>query len=444
MSIHANEALSRIKVSVEGGRTSSIGQRLHWRRRAVQAATVLAFILIPLTGLFRIDPAAGTFVVLDHQIWFSDFFVVIGFWVTVASGLILMYSTVGAAFCGWACPQNTLSEWANRMTYKLLGKRADVSLLGEPMQVSSGKRKWTNWAVLGGLFLAVSMAAALIPLLYFYPPGALWSFITFQEDLRLAGSLHWIYAVCVIIIFVDIAVVRYFFCQFMCIYRVWQHSFKTQQTLHIAYDDARATQAGCATCNYCVKVCPVEIDPRNTSVYDSCINCGACITACDSLQVRHGEASLLRFEFGKRAAQALGGVRSYISSLLGRVSWTLPITLLGAAMFAWGLWSYNPYHFSVYRAETLQGDAIQDYRINVANKLYHPVVLKVSVLGLDASSYTLSARQAAFSTAGRQNINLHVAPNLAPGLHTFAVRIEAPDGWRKDYRVQHFVAEAQT
>ncbi|MEW6352772.1 MAG: 4Fe-4S dicluster domain-containing protein [Pseudomonadota bacterium] len=439
MSISANEALRRIKVTVEAQSPKTAGKRLYWWRRAVQAAMILVFILIPLTGLFRIDPAAGSFVVLGRQVWFSDFSIVMGFWVAVASALILMYSTVGMAFCGWACPQNTLSEWANRMTHKFLGKRAEVSLDGEPLHVSPGKRKWTNWLILGALFLGVSMAAALIPLLYFYAPGAIWSFITFQEDARLANSLHWIYTIFVVIILVDIAVVRYFFCRFMCIYRVWQHSFKTKQTLHIAYDAARADAAGCATCNYCVKVCPVEIDPRNTSLYDSCINCGACVTACDSLQQKSNAASLLRFEFGARVAAARTGLRSGLISLFGRAGWTLPVTLAGAALFAWGIWNYEPYHFSVYRAETLQGATIQDYRINVANKLYQDVTLKIDVRGLPAGSYDLASDQAAFTGAGRQDINLHIRPGLAPGLHSFTVDIAAADGWRKSYRVQHFV-----
>lgn len=444
MSVSANEALSRIKVTVEAGRMSAGGRRLHWARRAMQAAMILIFILIPVTGLFRIDPAAGSFVVLDRQIWFSDFFLVFGFWVTVASGLILMYSAVGTAFCGWACPQNTLSEWANRMTHKFLGKRAEVSLGGEAVQVSAGKKSWLNWAVLGILFLGVSMLAALIPMFYFYAPGVMWSFITFQEDARLAGSLYWIYSIFVVIVFVDIAVVRYFFCRFMCIYRVWQHSFKTKQTLHIAYDAAREIEASCANCNYCVTVCPVEIDPRNTSTFDSCINCGACITACDSLQARKGLASLLRFEFGARAESKINKLRSNISSMFGRVTWTVPVTLIGAAMFTWGVVSYQPYHFSVYRAETLQGDNIRDYRINIANKLYADETLTVSVQGLPKGMYELSAGQAVFTTAGRQNLNLHVLPGLAPGLHSFVVRVQAARGWQGSYRVQHFVARANS
>lgn len=445
MSVSANQALNRIKVAVETVRPASDGQRLHRYRRAVQWGVLLVAVLIPVTGLFRIDPAAGAFVVLDRQIWFSDFFIVIGFWLAVSSLLVMTYSTLGTAFCGWACPQNTFSEWANRMTQKFLGKHAAVSLTGEVMHVSAGKKKWMNWLMLGGLFLTASLLLALIPLLYFYPPDVVLSFLIFRDDARLAASLHWIYTVFVLIILVDIAVVRYFFCRFMCIYRVWQHSFKTRQTLHIAYDEARGER--CASCNFCLSVCPVEIDPRNTSTYDSCINCGACISACDSLQYRVGEPGLLSFEFGERKVSKLVGLaiqqgsnlKSNLGTLLGRFSWSLPLTVLGAAMFAWGLLSYQPYHLSVYRADTNQG-TIQDYRIGLANKLYKEALLKVRVEGLPAASYQLSANEMAFTTVGRKDLNVHIAPVLAKGLHPFIVHVEAQDGWRASYRVQHFVS----
>lgn len=445
MSVSANQALNRIKVTVETGRTASDGVRLHRYRRAVQWGALLVAVLIPVTGLFRIDPAAGAFVVLDRQIWFSDFFIVIGFWLAVSSMLVMTYSTLGTAFCGWVCPQNTFSEWANRMTQRFLGKRAEVSLTGELMHVSAGKKKWINWLMLGGLFLAASLLLALIPLLYFYPPDVVLSFIILRDDARLASSLYWIYTVFVLIILVDIAVVRYFFCRFMCIYRVWQHSFKTRQTLHIAYDGARGER--CASCNFCLTVCPVEIDPRNTSTYDSCINCGACISACDSLQYRNAEPGLLGFEFGERKVSKLVGLaiqqgsnlKSNLGTLLGRFSWSLPLTVIGAAMFTWGLLSYQPYHLTVYRADTNQG-TIQDYRIGLANKLYKEALLKVRVEGLPAASYQLSASEMVFTTVGRRDLNLHIGKVLPKGLYPVVVQVEAQDGWRASYRVQHFVS----
>ena len=103
----------------------------HQRRRIVQAVSVLLAVLVPATGLFRIDPSAGALVVLDRQIWFSDFFLIAGLWIMLLSALVMLYSTAGTVFCGWVCPQNIMAEWANHMTHRLLGKRAEVSLEGD-------------------------------------------------------------------------------------------------------------------------------------------------------------------------------------------------------------------------------------------------------------------------------------------------------------------------
>src|ERR1700693_6326325 len=71
---------------------------------------------------------------------------------------------------GVACRQNSLAEWANHMTHKLLGKRAEVSLTGEAPKVAAAKNKILNWTLLGLSFLSAAMLFALLPLLYFYPP----------------------------------------------------------------------------------------------------------------------------------------------------------------------------------------------------------------------------------------------------------------------------------
>jgi polyferredoxin len=233
----------------------------------------------------------------------------------LACAMVMLYSTAGTVFCGWVCPQNTLAEWANNLTHKLLGKRANVSLEGDSPIVALAKNKLTNWLLLGSAFLAAAMFFALIPLFYFYPPDQVWSFVTFRSDARLASSLHYIYSICVLIIFLDIAVIRHFWCRFSCIYRVWQHSFKTKQTLHVAYDRSRADE--CARCNYCVSACFIDLDPRQTAVYDSCINCGECIDACDRLHAKQAIPGLLRFEVRERS------VRQYSPGACGPMSPTI-------------------------------------------------------------------------------------------------------------------------
>jgi len=436
--MNGSPSLDKIPVSVASAGGAA---KLHWRRRAVQAGVLLIAMLIPLSGLLRIDPIAGAFVVLDRQIWWSDFFIVFGLWVMLASGLVLMYSSVGTAFCGWACPQNTLSEFANRWTYKLLGRRADVSLAGERMRVAASKNRIGNWLLLGLLILGASMLFSLIPLLYFYPPDVIWSFITLRPDERLASSLHYIYTIFVIIFFVDIAFIRHFWCRFMCVYKVWQHGFKTRQSLHVDYDQARAD--ACEKCNYCVSSCFLGLDPRATNMYDSCINCGECIDACNELQAKKGKPGLLHFSLGEQEKNRSSWLMGRLGSLSTRMSWTIPFALLGLGMFVWGLVNYEYYHLAVYRADTEHGSAIQDYRVRVSNKLYRDAGMTVKVEGLPEGSYQLSAGEVAFDTAGRVDLQLHINDVLPGGLHSFLVQVQSADGWHDSYRVQHFVGKGR-
>ncbi|MFV2057814.1 MAG: 4Fe-4S binding protein [Thiohalomonadales bacterium] len=395
-------------------------------------------ILIPITGLFRIDVSSG-FVILDRQIWFSDFAIVFGFWLTVASTLIMLYSTLGTVFCGWVCPQNTLSSWANVVTKKHLGKHAVVDWEKTSTgTLNNAKNNAQNWLLLGIKLLLASMLLALIPLLYFYPPGAIWSFISLQQDDRLAGSLHWIYTVFTFIALANLAVIRHFACRYMCIYRMWQFLFRTRDTLHIAYNETRASE--CSKCNFCETTCTLDINPRNTNTYDSCINCGECITACNSLHEKKNQTGLLQFKFGPRK----NNNKEKTSNLLTwreRLGFVLPINLLGLGIFIWGLISYQPYHLTVYQGDKPRGQIIQNYLINVANKRYLHKKLTLSVSGLPTSAYTLSQDSVEFSTATRKNIQLNIDNRSLDkiGLQTFIVTAEADDGWRDSFRIVHLV-----
>lgn len=431
-----HNSIAGIPVKVVGGNAAS-QKSYHWKRRAVQILVIVLAVLIPASGLLRIDPEAGALVVIDRQIWFSDFFLISGLWIFLASCLVLLYSAAGTVFCGWACPQNTMAEWANALTRKLLGKRAGVSMTGEAAKVATAKNKALNWMLLGVMLLATAMFFALIPLFYFYPPKLVWAFITFQKTEQLAGSLHWIYAVCVLVILLDVAVIRHFWCRFTCIYRVWQHTFRTKQTLHVKYDASRADE--CAKCNYCVTSCFLMLDPRKTDVYDSCINCGECIDACNKLHAKQGGSpGLLTFEMGEREEKKAGKFRSAAVSLISRGKWASGFAAMGAAMMIWGAWSYEPYHLAVYHAESRQGRSIQDYSIAVANKLYRPADIEVSIQGLPAGSYSLSTTHFTLAPAGRKSLTLAVSPKLPHGFYHITVNASAADGWKGHFSLQHF------
>src|ERR1039457_696472 len=117
MTSATNNKLSNIPIKVVNPRNSGGMSSIKWKRRTTQIVILVLLVLIPVTGLFRIDPENGALVVLGWQIWFADFFLISGLWIMLASALVALYSCAGTVFCGWACPQNTLAEWANHMTH---------------------------------------------------------------------------------------------------------------------------------------------------------------------------------------------------------------------------------------------------------------------------------------------------------------------------------------
>jgi polyferredoxin len=187
--------------------------------------------------------------------------------------------------------------------------------------------------------------------------------------------------------------------------------------------------------------CFLDLDPRNTDIYDSCINCGECITACNTLQAKKGRPGLLSFKLGEQQAGGYQLLKTRLSSLSSRVHWTIPFAVLGLAMFVWGLANYERYHLAVYRADAMHGAQINDYRVAISNKHYDKAKLDIHIEGLRPAAYTMEKSTADFDTVGRVDLQLHIKDGLKPGVHSFLVQAIAPDGWRDSYRVQHFVAK---
>ena len=303
-----------------------------WKRRIAQFATLIVIALIPATGLLRIDLTTASFSILGHQIWWSNFILVSGLALIFATAPVLTYMTIGTVWCGWACPQNLLSEWANNLTHKLLGKRASVEVGGEGLIVAETKNKWVNWAILGAAFLAASLVLALIPFLFFYSPTEVWEILTLSNTEKLSPFI--IYLFSVFLIFIDIAVMRYFVCDYACFYRMGQRMFGTQDALHVTYDAARSSD--CTKCNYCATVCITNIQPTAITPHDICINCGECVDACDRLHQKTNTPGLLNFELSSKSAkttwyQKIAGVLLQTNRLV------VMLFLAGIAMMAWGL-----------------------------------------------------------------------------------------------------------
>ncbi len=292
----------------------------HWKRKFTQLAVLVAISLIPALGLFRIDLASASFFILGHQVPWSNFPFIIGLALVAATAPVLTYMTIGTVWCGWACPQNFLSEWANKLTFNLLGKRADVRVDGAGMVVASSKNKIVNWLILGASIVAVSMALALVVFLFFYTPSDVWNFVA-SANSRPANMIV-MYAFTSFLIFIDIAAIRYFLCDYGCLYRWGMRLFKTRDALHVTYDASRSSD--CAKCNYCKTSCITAIDPTNIRSYDACIDCGECIDSCNKLHAKSGTPGLLKFELGEKGSgmtwkRKLGNMFRHLNWLVGAI-----------------------------------------------------------------------------------------------------------------------------
>jgi polyferredoxin len=410
--------------------------RYHGKRRISQVIALLLIALIPVAGLFRVDMQAGNFVILGRQVWWSDYFLMLGFWTMLAAGAVMTYSSIGTVWCGWACPQNTVSELTNLLTFKLLGKRARVTIDSENSKVASSKNNPLNWVILMLGILLVSLPLAFIPLLYLYPADAVASLVTLTPDARLPRFTAYLYFVIVFAVFLDIALIRHVLCRYFCLYRMWQHIFKTKQTLHVEYDSAR--EADCAKCNYCETSCFLDLNPTQFKIYDSCINCGECIDACNKLHEKDGAKGLLQFEFGeKRKANSW---RDNVDNLASRLGWAGAIFTIGAGLFVWGFATYAPYNIVAYRGDSSSGAVVSDYRIQVSNKVYADGGLTLSVKGLPEGSFKLENDRVELAPASRSNVNLHIFPGLPKGLYRVIIEARAKDGWAGRFGLEHYAA----
>ncbi len=312
-----------------------IPQGYRWKRRAVQVATLFMLALIPALGIFRIDLAAGSLVIVDHPVSLRDFPVVAGLAIVLATAPLLMISTIGTLWCGWACPQNAVSEWANNLTHRLLGSRANVNVESAGLQVAPSKNRARNWLVLGLNLLLVSLILGIIPLFYFFPPDVVWSLVSFGENSQFSHFMYRLYFVSAGAAFVSIALIRNFVCNYVCLYRFGLLLFRNEDTLHVTYDSSRSNE--CAKCNYCRVSCITTIDPTRIQRFDRCVNCGECIDACTRLHAKDQNATpgLLRFESGSGARD--GEPRSMLDRVLAMVGWHGVVFLAGCAILAFAL-----------------------------------------------------------------------------------------------------------
>jgi polyferredoxin len=165
-------------------------------------------------------------------------------------------------------------------------------------------RKFAQWKppvrerVARGLFYALlavaSVVLAFIFICYFVEPRDLWRRLA-SLDIHTAAGISG--AAVTLIAFLDFTLVRQRFCTTVCPYGYLQGLLGDGNTLLVQYRDE--THA-CIECKKCVRVCPMEIDIRDSPFQIECIHCAECVDACEEVMTRLKKPTLIHYAWGEK------------------------------------------------------------------------------------------------------------------------------------------------
>ncbi len=378
----------------------------HW----VQWGFLALIVVFPFTGLFRMDAATGRFLVAGHQVWVDDFWVVLGAVGTIVFAASAFFYPLGQSFCGWMCPQHTISEFIGGLVRKLMGRRV---LAGFDPERQAGKARAKGgkligaWALFITVVLAVSVGAALTIMHYFYTTEEMWRQLT-----DVGGNLlFWGFLVVVVWLFaLDFGFFRHFWCKYMCMVGLYQYIFRGRDTLRIRFREER--EDDCQRCTLCKDVCPMDLDPRQPEIYTRCINCGICIDACESYMGRFDKDRLLDFGFGNQQTELIRIETGGSPVKAPKVVWPLVGALVSLVMLVYGISTFSPVKLLLHQDRTVKVGAVGiNYSAVVVNKGTEPVTFRVTVKDLPGEAVKLSHEEFTVPVGGQTTLPFRVAHN---------------------------------
>jgi len=279
-------------------------------KRTIVAYILLAilvitpFIKVGENPLFMFNILERKFVLFGLVFWPQDFHLFALAFLILFIFVILFTSIFGRVWCGWACPQTIFMEMVFRkIEYWLEGNsNQQRALAARPWDAYKIRIKGTKFAI----FYAMSFLVANLLLSYIIGVDELWKIIKEPVSQHISGFTSLI-GFSGIFFFV-FAWFREQACTFVCPYGRLQSVLLDKNTLVVAYDfirgekrekykkKGRAEDSGdCIDCRKCTHVCPTGIDIRDGTQLE-CVNCTACIDACDEVMLKIGKPKgLIRF-----------------------------------------------------------------------------------------------------------------------------------------------------
>ncbi len=288
-----------------------------FRARTLVSWVLLAFLVlapfIKVHGqpLILLNVLERRFIVFGIVFWPQDFYLLV---LCVLAGFVtiaLATAAIGRVWCGWACPQTIFMEMVFRKIEFAIDGSAQQQLRRDkgPATVDTAWRRVLKHAI----FFALSFGIANVFLAYIISADTLYTIVTDPPREHIAGLAT--ITVFSLVFYAVFARFREQVCTLACPYGRVMGALLDESSLTTTYDRRRgeprgklvrgaagaATPGGtaprgdCVDCGQCVTVCPTAIDIRN-GIQLECINCTACIDACNDVMTRVGRPKgLIRY-----------------------------------------------------------------------------------------------------------------------------------------------------
>jgi len=293
----------------------------YYRARTAIGALLLAFLFlapfITINGqpLMMLNILERRFVLLGVFFRPQDFHLVVMLALTALLTVVFVTVVFGRIWCGWLCPQTVFMEMVFRRLEYLIDGSAE-------QQLRRDRGPWTGARIVRdvvkhAVFFAVSFVIANVFLAWIIGAPALEKIVTDPPSQHLGGLVAIL--IFSFVFFLVFARFREQACVLACPYGRMLSALTDNDTIMVTYDGGRGEPRGrlakeaaaplgdCVDCHQCVTVCPTGIDIRN-GIQLECVNCTACMDACDGVMTRLGRATGL-IRYASHASVAAGAAR---------------------------------------------------------------------------------------------------------------------------------------
>jgi cytochrome c oxidase accessory protein FixG len=418
--------------------------RFHRARAWLSAVLILVmfggpFIKMNGNPLLMINVVERKFSVLGVIFWPQDNLVfALGFLLFLV-GIAVFTAAFGRLWCGWTCPQTVMMEMVFRkIEYFIEGDSSSQKLLARSPWTL---RKLGKKSAKHGLFLALSFVIGNTLLAYIIGVDALKLIVADDPSRHLTGLAFM--GLFTVVFYGLFARFREQACTFICPYGRFQSTLVDENTIVVAYDYKRGEKRGhlnrsesfaqrasraagdCVDCFNCVAVCPTGIDIRNGTQME-CVNCTACIDACDEVMSRIGRPrGLIRFA-------SLNGIEKNepIRVTPRIIGYGVILLLLGASLLTL-LLTRSEVDVSLLRApgalfeQTPEGKISNLYLLKLTNKTHSDKTVELKLGNIEGSMTVLGGALALPAEKQTEaSVLVEITPaNLKSGTTPVVVRV---------------------